>query len=255
MVLRVDLEKGLLTVSEADGERTYPLSAPEAFSILSDAWVRCGWDSKYVYSFTWLGRPIIQLPDDLMRMQEVIFQVAPDLIIETGVAHGGSLVFYAGICRLLGRGRVIGIDIEIRPHNREAIEAHFLSDMITLIEGSSTDAQVVEQVRSQVRPSDCVLVILDSNHTKQHVLGELNAYASLVSKGSYIVVTDGIMASLVGAPRSNPDWGWNNPQAAAKEFVASDPRFVIETPEPPFNEGATTRGPTYWPNAWLKRQS
>lgn len=252
-MIKIDTEKGTLTVDGPGGESTLSLDTPEAFSILSDAWLRCGWDTKYVYSFSWLGRPIIQLPDDLVRVQEVIFDIRPDVIIETGVAHGGSLVFYAGLCRLLGKGRVIGIDIEIRKHNRAAIEEHFLFEHIQLIEGSSIDPVIVSSVRSLVAPTDRVLVLLDSDHSKEHVLAELRAYAPLVSKGSYIVATDGIMGSLVGAPRSRPDWGWNNPKAAAEDFAAEDARFVIERPRPPFNEGVVVNGPTYWPNAWLKR--
>jgi len=252
-MIRIDTEKGTVSVDGPGGETTLALESPEAFSILSDAWLRCGWDTKYVYSFSWLGRPIIQLPDDLMRVQEVIYEIRPDVIIETGIAHGGSLVFYAGLCRLLGKGRVIGVDIEIRPHNRAAIERHFLFEHVTLIEGSSIDPATVKRVHSYVTPTDRVLILLDSNHSKQHVLAELRAYAPLVSMGSYIVATDGIMASLVGAPRSQPDWSWNNPKAAAEEFAGEDARFVIERPRPPFNEGVVVHGPTYWPNAWLKR--
>ncbi|MEO0275077.1 MAG: CmcI family methyltransferase, partial [candidate division WOR-3 bacterium] len=128
MVLKIDLEKGLVyeMISEKN-EKTYPLTSEEAFRLVSRAWLRAGWDVKHVYTFTWLGRPIIQLPDDLLRIQEVIFTIKPTLIIETGVAHGGSLVFYASLLKAMGiNGRVIGIDIEIRPHNRKAIESHFL---------------------------------------------------------------------------------------------------------------------------------
>lgn len=252
-MIKIDLEQGKVIVEDGSGERVHALASPEAFAIVSDAWLRCGWDTKYVYSFTWLGRPVIQLPDDMLRMQEVIFELKPDVIIETGVAHGGSLVFYAGLCRLMGRGRVVGVDIEIRPHNRKAMEAHFLADLITLVEGSSTDPAIVRQATSGVRPGETVLVILDSNHSKDHVLGELQAYSGVVTVGSYIVATDGIMGQLVGAPRSKPDWGWNNPQAAAAEFVAQDARFVISPPLPVFNEGMIQHGPTYWPGAWVKR--
>src|SRR5262249_37658305 len=152
------------------------LGTAEAFAIVSRAWLRAGWDSKYVYGFTWLGRPIIQLPEDLLRIQEVIFTVQPDVIIETGVAHGGSLVFYASLCKALGRGRVIGIDVEIRPHNRAAIEAHSLSDWITLVEGSSVDPDVVARVYDLIGPDESALVLLDSCHAKTHVLAELEAY-------------------------------------------------------------------------------
>jgi len=251
-LISIDLEKGLVKI---DGERSavYRLGTPEAFALISKIWLRAGWDNKYVYSFTWMGRPIIQLPEDMVRLQEVIYEVKPDVIIETGIAHGGSLVFYASLCKAMEKGRVVGIDIEIRPHNREAIEAHELHPYITLIEGSSIDPQIVEQVNLQVRPGETVMVLLDSNHTKDHVLAELNAYAPLVSKGSYVVAMDGIMESMAGAPRTQPDWSWNNPKRAALEFVQARPEFAIEKPPFLFNEGNVTEGVTYWPSGFIKR--
>jgi cephalosporin hydroxylase len=252
-MIKIDLTGGWVSVDSPQGEQRFNLDSPEAFSVISGAWLRCGWDTKYVYSFTWLGRPIIQLPDDMLRMQEAIYRIQPDVIVETGVAHGGSLIFYAGLCRLIGRGRVIGVDIEIRPHNRKAIEEHPLASLISLVEGSSIDPAVISRVKSLVGEADSVMVILDSNHSKQHVQDELAAYATLVTPGSYIVATDGIMGDLVGAPRSRADWGWNNPREAAQEFARKDRRFIIEQPTPPFNEGVITQGPTYWPKAWLKR--
>ena len=170
-----------------------------------------------------MGRPIIQLPEDVLRIQEVIYRVQPDVIIETGVAHGGSLIFYASLFKAMGRGRVIGIDIEIRPHNRRAIEAHEMKPLITLIEGSSIEPSIVEQVRALITPGETVLVLLDSNHTKAHVLAELEAYGPFVTPGSYIVATDGIMKEVAGAPRTGPDWDWNNPLDAAREFAAKHP--------------------------------
>ncbi len=252
-MIQIDTEKGKVTLENEKGSETHAIGTPEAFSIISKAWLRSGWDTKYVYSFSWLGRPIIQLPEDMFRIQEVIFQIKPDVIIETGVAHGGSLIFYAGLFKAMGKGRVIGIDIEIRPHNREAIEAHPLFDTITLIEGSSIEPRIVKEVKSQIQPDEKVIVMLDSNHTKAHVLAELDAYAEMVSVGSYIVAADGIMGDLVGAPRSENDWGWNNPKAAAEVFVRSNPSFVMEDPPLPFNEGQITERVTYWPGAWLKR--
>ncbi|HKR59212.1 MAG TPA: CmcI family methyltransferase, partial [Pyrinomonadaceae bacterium] len=156
-MIKIDLESGVLSVADGEGTSTYNLGTPEAFAVISKLWLRAGWDSKYVYSFTWLGRPIIQLPDDMIRIQEVIYSVKPDLIIETGVAHGGSLIFYASLCKAMEQGRVIGIDIEIRPHNRQAIEAHPLFPFITLIEGSSIDPAVVEEVARQIKADDKTL--------------------------------------------------------------------------------------------------
>lgn len=243
-----------VSISDEGGEpRVYGIGSPEAFAVLSRLWLRAGWDSKYVYSFTWMGRPIIQLPDDMIRIQEVIYTLKPDVIIETGVAHGGSLIFYASLCKAMGRGRVVGIDIEIRPHNRTAIEAHEMSPFITLIEGSSVDPAVVEQVKSYVQSGDRVLVLLDSCHTKEHVLSELRAYSPLVSQGSYIVAMDGIMEQVAGAPRTQADWTWNNPRRAALEFVAENPQFRIEEPAFSFNEGTVTERVTYWPSAFIRR--
>ena len=251
--LEVDFERALVRVVDGDTTEVHPLGSPEAFSSISWAWLRSGWDAKYVYSFSWLGRPIIQLPEDMIRIQEILYRVKPDVIIETGVAHGGSLIFYASLCHAMSRGRVIGIDLEIRPHNRKAIEAHELSERITLIEGSSVDSAVVARVRELVRPDETVLVMLDSNHTKSHVLAELEAYGPFVSHGSYIVAADGIMERLAGAPRSAEDWSWNNPKAAATEFLETNREFALEEPAFPFNEGLVRERVTYWPSAYLRR--
>lgn len=186
-------------------------------------------------------------------MQEVIFQVKPDVIIETGVAHGGSLVFYASLCKAMGKGRVIGIDIEIRTHNREAIETHSLADRIALIEGSSTAPDIVAKVKSMVIPGEVVLVILDSNHTYAHVLAELQAYAELVTPGSYVVATDGIMHDLADVPRGTSSWATDNPTHAARDFCGQHPEFVVEQPKWPFSESELTQNITHWPGAWLRR--
>ena len=255
MRIVIDTAAGTLQAQREDGTRDLGLYTPEAFSILSDQWVRIGWSLKYTYGFTWLGRPIIQLPDDLIRVQEVIWDVKPDVIVETGVAHGGSLVFYAGLCKILGRGRVIGIDIEIRPHNRKAITEHPLASYITLVEGSSVAPDVVGRVRSMVREQERVLVLLDSNHSKEHVAAELEAYHTLVTPGSYIVATDGVMRQLPDVPRGRPEWAWDHPAAAAAEFAARHPEFVLGPPPRPFNEGAVTDAVTHWPDAWLRRTS
>lgn len=167
----VDLSERTIEV-ETEGKReTFELYSPRGFEVLSRAWLTVGWSLKYSYQFTWLGRPIIQLPEDMVRLQELIYQAKPDVIVETGVAHGGNQVFLASLCRLLGRGRVIGVDIEIRPHNRAALENHELHSLITLIEGSSTDPAVVEQVRAAMGTPDKVLILLDANHTKPARLG------------------------------------------------------------------------------------
>ncbi len=254
-VITMDLENNQVTVENEEGRKTYAMETREAFDAVSRAWLRSGWDNKYVYSFSWMGRPIIQLPDDMFRIQEVIYALAPDVIVETGVAHGGSLIFYASLCKAMGKGRILGVDIEIRPHNRMAIEAHPLSSYVTLIEGDSTAPEVVDLVRSNIESDHKVLVLLDSNHTKDHVLAELDAYAPLVSQGSYIVAMDGIMEQVVGAPRTQPDWEWNNPRQAALEFAEKNPNFTVEEIVPPFNEGNSSGGVTYWPGGFIRRIS
>lgn len=253
-MITIDMEQGWVAEQTTDGEVKYPLGSSEGFNLVSKAWLRAGWDAKYVYSFTWMGRPIIQLPDDLLRIQEIIYAVRPTLIIETGVAHGGSLIYYAGLFKAMGyAGRIIGIDIEIRPHNRQAIEAHELFPAITLVEGSSVAPDIVQQVAGLIHPDDRVMVVLDSNHSKGHVLAELEAYGPLVSPGSYIVATDGIMHWLGNAPRTEPDWDWNNPKNAAEEFLGNHPEFINAPLQFPFNEGNVSEPVTYWPGAWLKR--
>ena len=254
-MIRIDLEQGWVSEDGGDSEVRHALGSADGFALVSKAWLRAGWDAKYVYSFTWMGRPIIQLPEDMLRIQEVIYTDRPTLIIETGVAHGGSLIFYASLFKAMGiLGRVVGIDIEIRPHNRRAIESHELFPYITLLEGSSVAPKIVDQVRALVGAEDRVMVILDSNHSKTHVQAELDAYAPMVSSGSYIVATDGIMHWLSNAPRTQPDWTWNNPREAAVEFLESHPDFELAVPVPRFNEGNVVEPVTYWPNAWLRRR-
>jgi cephalosporin hydroxylase len=237
----------------ADGRRL-DLYSKEAFELISHLWLKTSWNQKYSYTFTWLGRPIIQHPEDLVRLQEVIFALRPDIIIETGVAHGGSLIFYASLFKAMGvQGRVVGIDIEIRPQNRKAIESHELADYISLMEGDSVSSEVVASTRELVRPGDNVMIILDSSHTKAHVLKELEAYAPLVSPHSYIVATDGIMGLVHDTPRGQPEWSADNPTQAAREFAARHPEFVLEEPKWRFNESELDRTITAWPGAWLKR--
>jgi cephalosporin hydroxylase len=253
-MLVIDEADAVLRIVENGRELSvHPLSSPEAFSEISRVWLKSGWYAKHMYSFTSLGRPIIQLPEDLVRMQEVIYQVRPEIIIETGVAHGGSLMFYASLLKLIGGGRVIGIDVEIRPHNRSAIETHELAPMITLIEGSSIAPGTIDEVRAQVAPGKRVLVVLDSNHTRSHVLAELEAYAPMVSVGSYAVATDGVKELVAGGPRTEPDWAWDHPKAAAEAFVARNPDFVIEEPKFRFNEGEVDRWISHWSGGFVKR--
>jgi len=251
-MLQIDEDKKRIIDTRTNKEVS--LGSPEGFKIISDLWLKSGWETKYVYSFAWMGRPVIQLPEDMIRIQEVIFQTKPDVIIETGIAHGGSLIFYATLCKAMEKGRVIGIDIEIRPHNRKAIEEHFLyKNYIEMVEGSSVEQETVDKVKGLIRPGETVLILLDSNHTYDHVIKELKAYSPLVSVGSYIVATDGIMELVCGLDRTGPDWLTNNPKAAAIDFVKENKDFIIEEPAFPFNEGTITERVTYWPSAFIKR--
>jgi len=256
MKLEIDLDTG--SVHTIDGDTALPLdlTTPEAFRLMTRAWLRATWEAKYIYSMTWMGRPIIQLPDDLLRLQELVVAQRPDVILETGIAHGGSLIFNASLLKALGHGHVIGIDIDIRAHNRAAIEAHqmYQEGLITMYEGSSIDPDVAAQVIEQIGPQANVLVVLDANHTKQHVLRELETYSPLVPVGGYIVASDGgIMAEMAGGPRTSDDWGWNNPQDAAREFVESHPDFVLSRPDIPFNEGTAVDYVSYFGNGYIRR--
>ncbi len=254
MKLTIDNDNNLLQV-ENDGESSsMELYSREAFDLLSREWVRLGWQMKYPYTFSWMGRPIIQLPEDMLRTQEVIYRLQPDLIVETGIAHGGSLIYYASLCKAIGKGRIVGVDVEIRPHNREAIEAHELYHMITMIEGNSVAPEIVRQVDELVGDAETVLLILDSNHSREHVLAELEAYHHLVTPGSYAVATDGVMKWVYDGPRGEAKWKEDNPSTAARDFVEAHPDFEIEQPDWPFNESDLSTNITHWPDAWIRRK-
>ena len=254
--MHVDTQKQIIILP--DGKQV-PLFSKEGFRLVSEVWLQVGWDQKHLYGFSWLGRPIIQIPDDMVRLQEVMYRIKPDVVIETGIAHGGSLVFYASLCKAMDKGKVVGVDIEIRPHNRKAMEEHFLAPYITMIEGSSIAPDVVAEVKKHILNGAQTLIILDSDHTHGHVLAELRAYAPFVSVGSYIVATDGSMEFLGETPRAKKqypkaaDWDWDNPKKAALDFVAENPDFVIEEPPFPFNEGEIDFRVTHWPSSYIKR--
>ena len=185
---------------------------------------------KYSYNFTWLGSPIIQLPQDMIAMQEIIWRVKPELIIETGIAHGGSLIFYASMLELLGEdGQVLGIDIDIREHNRVEIEKHPMFKRIAMIQGSSVDESIAQQVYDFAKDKKRVLVALDSNHTHEHVLRELQLYSPLVTKCSYLVVFDTGIEDAPDNLFSDRPWGkGNNPKTAVWEFLKTNNRFEID---------------------------
>lgn len=195
--------------------------AAHKFNIVSN-------QEMYSYNFSWMGRPIIQYPQDMIAMQEIIWDLKPDLIIETGIAHGGSLIYYASIFELIGKGEILGIDIDIREHNRKEIEAHQMFKRISMIQGSSVAPDVIEKVKQKISDKQTVMVLLDSNHTHEHVLEELKAYSPFVTKGSYLVVFDTIVEDL---PKGMYDRPWdvgNNPKTAVKEFLRTNTNFEID---------------------------
>jgi cephalosporin hydroxylase len=240
----IDTEKQTLN----DG----PLYSDNSFELIANLYGKIGWNQKMPYTYTWLGLPVLQIPEDMIRMQEVVYRLRPDVIVETGIAHGGSLLYYASLCKMMDHGRVVGIERGLRC--REQVEQHALSPYITMIEGNSVDPKVVAQVHEQCEGSS-VLVILDSDHSKAHVVRELQAYSDLIRPGYYIVACDGNLRELADVPRGKREWKIDNPQEAALDFVSNHAQqFVIEQPHWPFNESALSRNVTYWPSAWIRRQ-
>jgi cephalosporin hydroxylase len=208
------------------------LGADEQLKVTTNRWLRQSAKHRYTYNFRWMGRPIIQLPQDIVAMQELVWEVQPDLIIETGIAHGGSLILWASLEELNAASggpsdaRVVGVDVEIRPHNRAAIEAHPMSRRISMIEGSSIDDEVIAQVRAVAASHDRVLVCLDSDHTYAHVLAELHAYAPMTSVGSYCVVFDTGIEDMPADAFPDRSWGpGNNPSTAVHEYLTAHPEF------------------------------
>jgi cephalosporin hydroxylase len=197
---------------------------------VSREWFLASSQYEYSYHFNWLGRPIIQFPQDILAMQEIVWSVKPDLIIETGIARGGSLIFYASLLELIGAGGiVVGIDIDIREENRMEIERHSLFKRIRMLQGSSIDPAVVAEVSSLARGREKILVVLDSNHTHDHVLSEMKSYSPLVTQNSYLVVFDTIIEDMPEDFSFNRPWGkGNNPATAVREFLRASDRFVAD---------------------------
>ena len=219
-------------------------SQDQLFLELSQNWMNQSWKHKYTYHFNWLGRPIIQMPQDILALQEIIWNIKPDLIIETGIAHGGSLCLTASLLALLEleemqnnsisqdeiiKRKVIGIDIDIRQHNRELIENHFLSDKIEMIESSSVNKDTFNKIKSLSKDYSNILVMLDSNHTESHVLEELNLYSSLISKNSYCIVFDTIVEKMDSEFSKNRPWNKkNSPQSAIQKFLKRNKNFIVD---------------------------
>ena len=240
-------QAGAKLTLENNGETTtVDMYSQDGLDLLTNLWIKSAAEHRVMYEPTWLGRPIIQFATDIVMIQELLWKIRPDIVIETGVAHGGSLVLSASILELIGNGKVIGIDIEVRPHNRTAIEAHPLKHRIELIEGSSVAPETLEAVKKSATGAKTVLVMLDSNHTEAHVLKELELYAPLVTPGSYLVAHDGAQAWVWDIPSGKPEWKDDHPLNAIHKFLGAHPEFSID---PHWNR----LGITSSPDGFLKR--
>lgn len=245
-------------------ERLHAWAQDAEFQALSQTWLRESMRRRYVYHFDWMGRPIIQYPQDMVALQELVWAARPDLIVETGIAHGGSLVYSASLLALLdldeaiaqrrtidpaaSRRRVVGVDIDIRPHNRAALDAHPMRSRIELVEGSSIAAPTVERVHALARGHERVLVLLDSMHTHEHVLAELDAYAPLVSPGSWCVVFDTFVEDLPRGFFADRPWDpGNSPKSAVRQWLPAHPEFAVDAAI------ATKLMVTVAPDGFLKR--
>ncbi len=205
------------------------LYSEEGLAMLSNLWVKAAAEFKMMYEHTWMGRPIIQFGDDMLMLQQLIWECKPDIFIETGIAHGGSLIYTASLFELMeNNGQVIGIDVEIRAHNRKAIEEHAMYKRIKMIEGSSIDQSTIEQLEKFLEAGKKVCIMLDSNHSKDHVLKEMQLYAKYVSKDCYLIVQDGAQAWVSDIPRGKAEWKDDNPLAAIEAFMKENDEFVIE---------------------------
>ncbi len=233
MRITIDTEKQTLTTDNA----AYPLYSPEAFAELSRHWLLLGWNLGHWAAQSWMGRQLLQLPEDALRLAGTVWRLEPDVIVETGVYEGGTTLLFATLCRMAGHGRVIGVEKGVRAGVREAFEE---TGGITLIEGDSAARETAERVRDLIQPGERVFVFLDSDHARAHVAAELEAYAPLACM---IVVADTNLAALAAAPNGEAAWATDNPLAAVDDFLARHPEFE-RMPSPDL---------TYFPGGWLRR--
>lgn len=205
------------------------MNKDKEFKKLSRKWFDKAYSYEYLYHFKWLGRPIIQFPNDLIVLQELIWETKPDLIIETGIARGGSLIFYASMLQLIGKGKVIGIDVDIRKHNKIEIEKHAMFKRIHMIENSSTEKETISKISKFTKNKKNIMVVLDSNHTYEHVLKELELYSNFVKKGNYLIVFDTMIDDMNDKMFKNRPWGkGNNPKTAVDEFLKKNKKFNMD---------------------------
>lgn len=226
----------------ADGiTKDVDIYSKEGLALMAELWIKVSCYHKVMYEPTWLGVPIIQYAEDIVMMQELVWKIRPDIIVETGVAHGGSAILYASILELLGKGKVIGVDVEIRKYNKIAINSHPMSKRITLIEGSSVDESIVKEVREGIQKPDKVLVVLDSNHSYEHVLQEMELYSNMVSPDSYMVVMDGAQEFAWDIPSGKKEWLKDNPLHSIKDFLGKYPEWEVD---PYYNRLYITSNPS-----------
>ncbi len=228
-----------ISLTDDDGKPVDAYSE-EGLRALAHLWTKVACEHRMMYQPTWLGIPIIQYAEDVVMMQELIWRLRPDVIVETGIAHGGSAIFYASLLELIGHGKVVCVDIDIRAHNRKAIEAHPMKSRIELIEGSSVAPETVAKVKAAVGNAKKVLVTLDSNHSAAHVRQEIQLYAPLVSDDSYLVVMDGAQAIMHDIPRGKAEWQHDNPLVAIDEFLKANPAWESD---PHFTRMLVTASP------------
>lgn len=237
-----------LTVRTGDRCVDVDLYSERGVELVAALWLKLSAAERLMYQHAWLGVPIIQLPGDLVAMQELIWRLRPDCIVECGLAHGGAAIFYASLLELIGKGKVIGVDVEIRQANRVVMENHPLAHRLTLIEAGSTTAGAVERVEELTRGARCVLVVLDSCHSRDHVARELELYHKLVTPGSYVVVMDGAQAHVWDTPRGRPEWREDNPLPAVAAFLAHHPEFAED---PHYTRARVTSSP----HGFLRRRA
>ena len=252
MRITIDTDAQVLQLTESAEATEYSLFSPEAFRILSRQWIVLGWNLGHWSTFSWMGRQLLQLPDDVLRLAELLWQLRPAVIVETGVYDGGSTLLFAGLCRLYGGGRVISVEREFRPGVREAIRQG-AGDDVTLIEGDSASLETALRVRQYIRAAERVCVFLDSDHAAEHVAAELRHFGPLVSQGCYLIVADSICPDLARTPQGQSAWSWDHPGKAVDEFLARHPEFSRERPPGLFPAGVDFTELSYFPSTWLRR--
>jgi cephalosporin hydroxylase len=253
MTITIDTDAGLLRLTRNGHSEEHPLFAAEAFRILSRQWLILGWNLGHWATFSWMGRQFLQMPDDVLRLAEWVWLTKPDVIVETGVYDGGSTLFFAALCRLQGRGRVISVERNLRPRVRQAIDTA-AGGVVTLIEGDSGQPETAARVAGEINPGERVCVFLDSDHSAKHVSLELRHLAPLVSPGCCLIVADSICAELAHTPNGDSEWRSDNPGSAVDEFLETHPEFSRERPTPCFSSEFDFTELSYFATTWLKRR-